>query len=57
MYKNAKLGKIQNFTGIDSPFEYPKKTETDLIIETNLKSPNMCVKDILDFFKEKQIYS
>ena len=44
LYKKARAGEIQNFTGINSPYEEPKHAE--LIIETNKLSLNESVEKI-----------
>ncbi|MDD2637123.1 MAG: adenylyl-sulfate kinase [Bacteroidales bacterium] len=54
LYKKARKGDIKNFTGIDSPFELPKKP--DLIVNTNLYSIEECTTKILDFIIPKIKY-
>mgnify|MGYP001295472248 CR=1 FL=1 len=51
MYSEAKKGKIKGFTGIDAPYEAPKKV--DLIINTEHDSVSDSVKKAKDFLKGK----
>jgi len=44
MYKQAREGKIKDFTGIGAPFEIPK---TDLVVDTEKKRINACIEQIL----------
>ena len=46
LYKKARAGVLQNFTGIDSPYEKPKKP--DLTVFTQTYSVEEIVKEILD---------
>ena len=46
LYKKARSGEIPNFTGINSPYEKPIKTE--LIIDTSKTSITQSVKKILE---------
>jgi adenylylsulfate kinase len=46
LYKKARQGEIKDFTGIDSPYEYPKNP--DVIIDTKDKSVSECVQLILE---------
>ena len=50
MYKQARNGKIKNFTGIDDIFEEPKNP--DIIINTNDSTVDECVEKILRFIEE-----
>ena len=47
LYKKARNGKIDNFTGISSPFEYPQNA--DLTIDTSDKSISECLSTIISF--------
>jgi adenylylsulfate kinase len=51
MYKKARGGEIQNFTGISSPFEPP--ASPDVIIRTDQLSIDSSVEQILSFVKSK----
>ncbi|MDB5274185.1 MAG: cysC [Chitinophagaceae bacterium] len=45
LYQKARRGEIKNFTGIDSPFEYP--THPSIEVHTDLASLEECKNDIL----------
>jgi len=47
LYKKARDGEIENFTGISSPFETPQNA--DLIIDTSAKSISECLSEIISF--------
>ena len=47
LYKKARNGKIDNFTGISSPFEFPQNA--DLTIDTSDKSISECLSTIISF--------
>ena len=47
LYKKARDGKIDNFTGISSAFELPQNS--DLIIDTSDKSISECLSIIISF--------
>ncbi|WP_129688474.1 adenylyl-sulfate kinase [Gottfriedia acidiceleris] len=51
LYKKAKNGEIQNFTGISSPYEAPIKPE--ITLNTDQQSVQECVETILQFLKSK----
>ena len=51
LYQKARLGKIKDFTGINSPYEEPDNPE--LIIDTEKFSINESVEKIIDFIKPK----
>ena len=51
LYKMARDGKIQGFTGIDSPFELPEHPE--IIIETEGESPTDSATRIYTFYQQK----
>ncbi len=51
MYKKARLGKIKNFTGIDSKYEEPDKP--DLIINTEKLTLEQSVFKIMNYVKKK----
>ncbi|UPM55702.1 adenylyl-sulfate kinase [Gottfriedia acidiceleris] len=51
LYKKAKNGEIQNFTGISSPYEAPINPE--IILNTDKQSVQDCVETILQFLKSK----
>ena len=51
LYKQARSGEINNFTGISSPYETPKNP--DLEINTETLSINESTLKLLDFIKTK----
>jgi adenylylsulfate kinase len=51
LYKKAKNGEIQNFTGISSPYEAPVNPE--ITLNTDKQSVQECVETILQFLKSK----
>ena len=51
MYKKARNNEIKSFTGIDDPYDIPK--EPELVIETQNKSLDESVKEILNYLKAK----
>ena len=53
LYKKARAGQIPEFTGISSPYEEPEHPE--LVIETEKKSVDECVDQIIKYLKEKKI--
>ena len=53
MYKNARSGKIKGFTGIDDPYEAPDNA--DLVLDTENKSLNESVAEVLEFLKSKNL--
>ena len=48
MYKKAMEGKIKGFTGVDDPFEEPKKP--DLLVNTEKADIDTCLRQILDAY-------
>ncbi len=51
LYKKARAGEIKGFTGIDDPYEAPKKAE--LVIKPAEHSLEECVQQCLDFLASK----
>lgn len=51
LYKKAKNGEIQNFTGISSPYEAPINPE--ITLNTDKQSVQECVETVLRFLKSK----
>lgn len=54
LYKMARSGKIQNYTGVSSPYEEPN--HPDLILNTNVHSLNECVAKVMEIFFNKKIF-
>jgi adenylylsulfate kinase len=53
LYKRARIGEIENYTGIDSPYEEPERPE--LVINTESESLNESVTKVIDFLKSREI--
>ena len=51
LYAKARKGIIKNFTGIDSPYEKPKKP--DLVIKNNHNNQDESIKILENFIEEK----
>ena len=49
LYEQAKAGKIENFTGVNHPFQEP--LDPDIIVDTERSSVDECVGEILDEFE------
>lgn len=54
LYKKARQGIIQEFTGISSPYEEPLNPE--LVIHTEENSVEECVEQIVQFLEEHKYY-
>jgi len=53
LYKLARMGEIENFTGISSPYEPPENPE--LVFDTERTSLEECVDQVLALLYEKKI--
>ena len=53
MYKKALNGEIENFTGIDDPFEEPTDPAADLILDTDKESLDKSVEKVLAYMKRR----
>ena len=53
MYQKARNNEIKSFTGIDDPYDIPENPE--LVIETENKTLDDSVKQILDYLKKKEL--
>lgn len=51
LYEKVRRGQIQNFTGVDAPYEEPLKPE--LKLETEGKDINKCVDEIISLLRLK----
>ena len=49
LYKKARQGLVNNFTGISSPYEIPENPE--LVIDTAAKTLEECVLQVVDFLR------
>lgn len=50
MYKKARAGEIEVFTGISDPYENPDNP--DIHIKTENKNPEECVQDVIDYLEK-----
>jgi adenylylsulfate kinase-like enzyme len=53
LYAKALAGEIDNFTGISSPYEEP--TNAEIVVETDLQSPDEIVAHILEELRTRGI--
>jgi len=53
LYKKARMGKLFNFTGIDSPYEIPENPECDL--QTVGVTPTEAANKVIQLLKDKKI--
>ena len=51
LYKKALAGEICNFIGVDAENPYEPPENPDLIIETGIKTEEICLAHFLDFIK------
>lgn len=52
LYKKARNGEIQEFTGISSPYEEPENPE--MVLDTDKRNVAECCDEILKYLEEKQ---
>lgn len=50
-YARARAGEIQNFTGIDDPYEAPARAE--IVVDTSTEPPELCAARILAVLEER----
>jgi adenylylsulfate kinase len=53
LYKRAKAGKIENFTGINHPFEEPHNP--DIVVDTEAQSIDGCVEHVIERIHEQGV--
>ena len=53
MFKKAREGQLENFSGVSAPYEIPKKP--DLIINTENSQPEKNAIEIIEFLKNKNL--
>lgn len=53
LYKKAFSGEIKNFTGIDSPYEYPLNPE--LVLDTENESVEELTERVIDYLLDKEV--
>lgn len=51
LYKKARKGEIQNFTGISAPYEAPERPE--IVVETDRQPLEESVKKVLNYLEEQ----
>jgi adenylylsulfate kinase len=55
LYRQARSGKIKEFTGISSPYEVPEKPE--LVLDTNVWSLDECASKVMGLLSQRGIIS
>ena len=53
LYKKARAGEIDNFTGIDAPYETPDSPE--LVLDTGQLSIDACVQQVIELLEREEI--
>jgi len=53
LYKKARNNEIENFTGVNDPYEEPPNP--DILIDTEKYTTKECVRKVLDFLKSKNL--
>jgi len=53
LYKKARNNEIENFTGVNDPYEEP--SNPDILIDTEKYTTEECVRKVLDFLKSKNL--
>lgn len=51
LYQRALRGEIKEFTGVSAPYEAPERP--DLVLDTDARSLDECVDDVLDYIRAK----
>ena len=55
LYKKARVGQIQSFTGISSPYEIPEDPE--IVVPTGTESLDFCAEKVVSYLLEKNMIS
>jgi len=55
LYQKARLGEIQNFTGINSPYEAPDSPE--LTLDSSVLTVEECVEQVIQYLKSQSLLS
>jgi len=55
LYQKARLGEIQNFTGINSPYEAPDSPE--LTLDSSILTVEECVEQVIQYLKSQSLLS
>jgi len=53
LYKKARAGQIQEFTGISAPYEPP--LDPEIVLSTDTQSIDQCVEEIINYLELKKI--
>jgi len=53
LYKKARAGEINNYTGIDSPYEVP--TNPEIMVDTGLSNVDECVNQLVGLLVAKEL--
>ncbi|MEN8190188.1 MAG: adenylyl-sulfate kinase [Thermodesulfobacteriota bacterium] len=53
LYKKARAGEIENYTGISSPYEEPRNP--DIVIDTGVRPLRDCVNEIITELRERGV--
>ncbi len=53
LYKKAKAGEIDQFTGVSAPYEEPERPE--IVVETDKQSIEECVEKIIQYLKTNNL--
>ena len=54
LYKKARSGDLQNFTGIDSPYESPESPE--ILVDTSAMTADQSAEKIISILRERNIF-
>lgn len=52
LYKKARAGEIQEFTGVSAPYEEPETPE--IVVHTDRHTPAECVAQIMDYLRTRK---
>ena len=55
LYKKARAGEINNYTGIDSPYEEPKKPELE--VDTDQLGIEESIQSVMKLLNERNIFT
>lgn len=53
LYKKARAGEIENFTGISAPYEEPQNP--DLVVDTSQLSLDQCVNEVMQLLFDRKV--
>ena len=54
LYKKARAGEVQDFTGISSPYEEPLKPE--LVVDTGSDTIEACTEQVIDLLRRRGVF-